>query len=780
MATKAARAATRTTSEKPRFKLTTACVPCHKAKASCDSQRPCHRCVYRGWPQECVDHVGKKRGRKAAAESKTVTGSQSSRPLTVQPVRSLDDRGEMMPKFQTAVFRMVFNAVQTVLHRSMEHPNPFDFTHMLGTWRLAMTREQVVVLVDYICSYGDAAFQRLLQAAKTIRPVVRVPFTQLNHQLDLPVFQQNKSFLLSPSQLDLMPFPILYNLFDAFNDSVYFYANDEFLKFTELTRQEVDKECCIHIYRLFSRIIHPDVLLNTLVEIGYNYLIRVPKSYTPSKVITGSGKLIPVTVNTSVQSLSDGVGKIVVFSFCPTGAVTVTNVTPTPLPAPGLTIHELSEAEALAHPLSSAAGADRTQETVSSKDSMATNPDPASLSSGVDSRCNSPFPKRPRNFSDENFELLTTVDQSETGFKQEQTLHMSHGDGRMCETCVPGPPNASSCATPCAAAMSAQMHELRIDSNQSLSQRGPDYFISDDRRQNVPSMMYTTSPAEPVAAASLLSTSPGSAFRFLGDTIPSPSGSYGEGKSFSFSAGGPNQASWSLENNIRDSLALSSSDLQYVFGWPSPSQTLSLLSNVPACAPLPPAATSQSFATENRSSSHVADSLVKEQVPPPPSMPHSSEPGSHSSALLVDAGFGPTNHQEFAAHVNVSAPQTLAHATEPHLLSSSTSGMSSRPMDSGYGVTSQPNNSNSGAPSRGIPAASGPSALNYSSNYAQQTQPPVQFSFPMPEVSMHKLLSTSEFGAALLQGIYPDSQSPGQLGEPTIFTATQTDFPPKT
>jgi len=41
-----------------------ACVPCSQAHVSCDSERPCSRCIKRGTLQLCCDAPGEKRGRK--------------------------------------------------------------------------------------------------------------------------------------------------------------------------------------------------------------------------------------------------------------------------------------------------------------------------------------------------------------------------------------------------------------------------------------------------------------------------------------------------------------------------------------------------------------------------------------------------------------------------------------------------------------------------------------------------------------------------------------------
>eukprot|EP01114_Cavostelium_apophysatum_P016887 TRINITY_DN4896_c0_g1_i1.p1 TRINITY_DN4896_c0_g1~~TRINITY_DN4896_c0_g1_i1.p1 ORF type:complete len:325 (+),score=34.06 TRINITY_DN4896_c0_g1_i1:87-1061(+) len=48
-----------------------ACVYCQKSHASCDSTRPCKRCVERGITDLCIDATPKKRGRKCTAIEKT-------------------------------------------------------------------------------------------------------------------------------------------------------------------------------------------------------------------------------------------------------------------------------------------------------------------------------------------------------------------------------------------------------------------------------------------------------------------------------------------------------------------------------------------------------------------------------------------------------------------------------------------------------------------------------------------------------------------------------------
>mmetsp|Transcript_12381 Transcript_12381/g.18479 ORF Transcript_12381/g.18479 Transcript_12381/m.18479 type:complete len:492 (-) Transcript_12381:149-1624(-) len=47
-----------------RYRVKTACTNCKAAKARCDTNRPCGRCVKREFPHKCVDAVPKRRGRK--------------------------------------------------------------------------------------------------------------------------------------------------------------------------------------------------------------------------------------------------------------------------------------------------------------------------------------------------------------------------------------------------------------------------------------------------------------------------------------------------------------------------------------------------------------------------------------------------------------------------------------------------------------------------------------------------------------------------------------------
>eukprot|EP01117_Protostelium_nocturnum_P015187 TRINITY_DN5858_c0_g1_i1.p1 TRINITY_DN5858_c0_g1~~TRINITY_DN5858_c0_g1_i1.p1 ORF type:complete len:640 (-),score=180.92 TRINITY_DN5858_c0_g1_i1:120-2039(-) len=65
-------------------KVTHACALCKKDHASCDSARPCKRCVGRGIPEQCVDAESKKRGRKKVDEEERVKKKASANKETHQ------------------------------------------------------------------------------------------------------------------------------------------------------------------------------------------------------------------------------------------------------------------------------------------------------------------------------------------------------------------------------------------------------------------------------------------------------------------------------------------------------------------------------------------------------------------------------------------------------------------------------------------------------------------------------------------------------------------------
>ncbi|KAF8208493.1 hypothetical protein K438DRAFT_275362 [Mycena galopus ATCC 62051] len=47
-----------------------ACEKCKKSCKTCDSARPCLRCIKYGWPEECVDSKRKERGKRGPYKKK--------------------------------------------------------------------------------------------------------------------------------------------------------------------------------------------------------------------------------------------------------------------------------------------------------------------------------------------------------------------------------------------------------------------------------------------------------------------------------------------------------------------------------------------------------------------------------------------------------------------------------------------------------------------------------------------------------------------------------------
>jgi len=64
--------------DKPRKRVTKACLPCQKSHIQCDEVRPCRKCVERGIEAKCCDGDSKKRGRKKIFKPNTPNQSAPS------------------------------------------------------------------------------------------------------------------------------------------------------------------------------------------------------------------------------------------------------------------------------------------------------------------------------------------------------------------------------------------------------------------------------------------------------------------------------------------------------------------------------------------------------------------------------------------------------------------------------------------------------------------------------------------------------------------------------
>jgi len=77
-----------------------ACTSCHKARARCDSQRPCSRCQRLGIADRCETFVGKKRGRKPVTDRVSNPSSPAKEIHSLSPEERDEESDEYEPEHE--------------------------------------------------------------------------------------------------------------------------------------------------------------------------------------------------------------------------------------------------------------------------------------------------------------------------------------------------------------------------------------------------------------------------------------------------------------------------------------------------------------------------------------------------------------------------------------------------------------------------------------------------------------------------------------------------------
>eukprot|EP00743_Colponemidia_sp_Colp-15_P006786 GILK01007317.1.p1 GENE.GILK01007317.1~~GILK01007317.1.p1 ORF type:complete len:571 (+),score=87.11 GILK01007317.1:40-1713(+) len=204
-----------------RVRLVKACSPCHRSKIGCDKNRPCGRCVERGKVDECVDHVGKKRGRRTQASIDAVANAQ---PFYLQ--------------FQLQLYQTIMSEIQFYITSNQRLPNIDYVAFLLAKWRGVLSQVQIDLLVDFLANFGNASYRKECERLRTVRTIKRLELGELNPTNEFYRKNHHSGKLLLPSTLEFLPLPVFYTCCDLPNYVCYSYMNRLALEMLEIRPEE--------------------------------------------------------------------------------------------------------------------------------------------------------------------------------------------------------------------------------------------------------------------------------------------------------------------------------------------------------------------------------------------------------------------------------------------------------------------------------------------------------------------------------------------------------------
>eukprot|EP00743_Colponemidia_sp_Colp-15_P008938 GILK01009753.1.p1 GENE.GILK01009753.1~~GILK01009753.1.p1 ORF type:complete len:457 (+),score=59.33 GILK01009753.1:38-1372(+) len=304
-----------------------ACIPCHKAKVSCERDRPCRRCRDRDCESECIDHIGSRRNRGNAAKAAPVASDSSMTLACSTPSAKGPFSVDGKPCESNQLFGILFNSFQQQLKTNGVLPTPTTVSLAIGHWGPHLKQSQINVLCDYLASYGDESYVMSMHNIKHMPPIRRAQLTD-RVPISYPVETQ-PPLLYSAPQLDFMPLPVLYNIFDPAAHVYYMHLNSALIRYLEY--EETDKKAMLNATRCAPLLLDPSARNRFLQQISVNLLAGHPRFSFSTILLTKSKVKKHVKFSASVQFFSSGKGRAMLCVFMPIEhPLDMTDTTPVP------------------------------------------------------------------------------------------------------------------------------------------------------------------------------------------------------------------------------------------------------------------------------------------------------------------------------------------------------------------------------------------------------------------------------------------------------------------